>query len=917
MASKTTAKTSSRSKNSSSSKPKPRSKAVKSSKSSQKDADRRVRANIGILLISAGILLGIYMLFSSADSQILGEVASIVPFGLFGMAAWAMPFLLIAAGFIMINGAKNERLAGSEWFVALGALAIIALVQATSGADYENISFMEYLKASWDNGIASRLGGGFVGGAICYPVQRLGGTVLAYVLFISLISICAVSISGFSLSGLSERIAERIAADPVREESEDDSWDDEYPYDNQRAQKHPLFNFSMKGSEPEPSQEYGSRVPKKRIPNNSDFPFELDPVSKPRKKNRAHDLFDNLEPITDTPMGTSNRKNDFPAVAEPDFSSKKRKAKVAAQPAVSDVGLNTDLADMHSGFRTEKQSFTSTVPMNEAPAHAPSPLPSTSTSKEASSRTKKPASKPSSSTVEEEIAAKASSESLDEYTAPSFELLEPSPDSFSGAGESPNEKARLLLETLENFNIECKITDISVGPTLTRFELQPAPGIRVSRITSLSNDIALALAAQRVRIEAPIPGKSAVGIEIPNKNTVTVVLRDIVESREFQSAKSAITMALGKDISGKIVTADLSKMPHMLIAGQTGSGKSVCINDIIISLVYKSSPQDVKMILIDPKMVELSVFAPLPHLLIPVVTEPKKAAGALRWAVNEMTMRYKKFSEIGARDLARYNSLMEDPSKRFPKLVVIIDELADLMLVAPDDVEDSICRIAQLGRASGIHLIVATQRPSADIITGLIKANIPSRAAFAVSSSIDSRIILDMTGAEKLLGRGDMLFHPNGASKPTRLQAAYVSDEEVERIVRYFAETKKEPVYDESVVADLERAVNGGPSGGVFGEGKQEDDLLGEAVRVVLENGQASISMVQRRLRVGYARAARLIDIMEQKGYVSGFEGSKPRRVLIKKAEFEQIFGDSGFSDSDSDQASQESPEADSPYPEE
>ena len=915
MASKASAKTSSRSKNSSSSKPKPRSKSVKGSKSTQKDADRRARANIGILLISTGILLGIYMLFSSADSQILGEVASIVPFGLFGMAAWAMPFLFIAAGFIMINGAKNERLAGSEWFVALGALAIIALVQTISGADYENTSFMEYLKSSWDNGIASRLGGGFVGGAICYPVQKLGGTVLAYVLFISLISICAVSISGFSLSGLSERIAERIASDPVRDETEDDAWDDEYPNDNQPAQKHPLFNFSIKGSESEPNQRNDSRTPKKRIPDNNGFPFELDTVSKPRKKSKAHDLFDNLEPVTDTPIGTSNGKNDFSASAQPDFSSstKKRKTKVPVQPIVSDAGLNPDLPGLHSVFRAEKQSFSSTVPVNEAQAPSSSPSPS----KEASSRTKKPAPKPSNSTIEEDIAARASSESPDEYTAPSFELLEPSPDSFSGAGESPNEKARLLLETLENFNIECKITDISVGPTLTRFELQPAPGIRVSRITSLSNDIALALAAQRVRIEAPIPGKSAVGIEIPNKNTVTVVLRDIVESREFQSAKSPITMALGKDISGKIVTADLSKMPHMLIAGQTGSGKSVCINDIIISLVYKSSPQDVKMILIDPKMVELSVFAPLPHLLIPVVTEPKKAAGALRWAVNEMTMRYKKFSEIGARDLARYNSLMEDPSKRFPKLVVIIDELADLMLVAPDDVEDSICRIAQLGRASGIHLIVATQRPSADIITGLIKANIPSRAAFAVSSSIDSRIILDMTGAEKLLGRGDMLFHPNGASKPTRLQAAYVSDEEVERIVRYFAETKKEPVYDESVVADLERAVNGGPSGGVFGEGKQEDELLGEAVRVVLENGQASISMVQRRLRVGYARAARLIDIMEQKGYVSGFEGSKPRRVLIKKAEFEQIFGDSSLSDSDTDQTMQENPEADPSFPEE
>ena len=354
-------------------------------------------------------------------------------------------------------------------------------------------------------------------------------------------------------------------------------------------------------------------------------------------------------------------------------------------------------------------------------------------------------------------------------------------------------------------------------------------------------------------------------------------------------------MAIGKDIGGKIVVADLSKMPHMLIAGSTGSGKSVCINDIILSMIYKSAPEDLRLIMVDPKQVELSVYATLPHLLIPVVTDPKKAASALRWAVNEMTMRYKKFSDVGAREIVRYNELQDDPKNRLPRIVVIIDELADLMMVAPDEVEDCICRIAQLGRAAAIHLIVATQRPSADVITGLIKANIPSRAAFAVSSAIDSRIILDSTGAEKLLGRGDCLFHPNGAAKPTRLQAAFVSDEEVEAVVNDVkAQNGTEPQYDKDV-EDAMSGAAGGAKGGVFGEGKQEDELLGEAVRIVLDSGQASISMIQRKLRVGYARAARLVDMMEEQGYVSGFDGSKPRKVLIKRSQWEAIFGDGSY----------------------
>lgn len=477
------------------------------------------------------------------------------------------------------------------------------------------------------------------------------------------------------------------------------------------------------------------------------------------------------------------------------------------------------------------------------------------------------------------------------YVAPPIDLLDKPRQTFGKSTENPQQTGELLVETLHDFNIETTLLNISVGPVVTRFELQPAKGVRVNRITSLSNDIALALAASRVRIEAPIPGKAAVGVEVPNKSAATVLLRDIVDSKEFAAMTSPTSMALGKDIGGKIVVADLAKMPHMLIAGSTGSGKSVCINDLILSMVYKSSPADLRLILVDPKQVELSVYAKLPHLLIPVVTDPKKAAGALRWAVNEMTLRYKKFSDLGTRDLVRYNEQQEEEKNRLPRIVVIIDELADLMMVAPDEVEDSICRVAQLGRAAGIHLIVATQRPSADVITGLIKANIPSRAAFAVSSAIDSRIILDATGAEKLLGRGDCLFHPNGAAKPTRLQAAFVSDEEVQRVMDFFEkQSGGEPQFDKQIMDDM--TASGGAKGGVFGEGKQEDELLGEAVRIVVDSGQASISMIQRKLRVGYARAARLVDMMEEHGYVSGFDGSKPRKVLIKRAQFEALFGD-------------------------
>ncbi|RDV84754.1 FtsK/SpoIIIE family DNA translocase [Ammonifex thiophilus] len=465
-----------------------------------------------------------------------------------------------------------------------------------------------------------------------------------------------------------------------------------------------------------------------------------------------------------------------------------------------------------------------------------------------------------------------------DYQPPPLELLSLPPRPRTDAGREISANARLLEDTLASFGIKVKVTQVSCGPAVTRYEVQPAPGVKVSRIVSLADDIALALATSGVRIEAPIPGKAAIGIEVPNREVALVSLREILESKEFQNSPSPLTVALGKGIAGQVVVADLIACPHLLIAGATGAGKSVCLNSLIVSLLYKSGPDILKFVLIDPKMVELMVFNDIPHLVCPVVTEAKKAAATLKWLVREMERRYELLASAGMRDIARYNQLKKE--EPLPYIVVVIDELADLMMVAPVDVEDAICRLAQMARAAGIHLVVATQRPSVDVITGLIKANIPSRISFAVSSQADSRTILDMAGAEKLLGKGDMLFSPVGSSKPIRVQGAYVSDKEVEAVVEYLKERiqgeKPEPLPLEELEEEAE---------------VEEDELLPQAVEIVVRAGQASASLLQRRLRIGYARAARLIDLMERKGIVGPFEGSKPRPVLITLEQYYTLFG--------------------------
>ena len=859
--------------------------AKKGAQKNKRTGSERVAIEIfGIVLVALGALFGIYLY--SGSNGILGTIINSFLLGMTGVFAYAVPVLFVLFGFFVILSGRRKRSRGTYLSAIIAVYMIICILHLATSQTLKSVKgygtpgygfgdyFTQWFKQfpiAWNESIAYRIGGGVLGMLLMTPLYMLGGYALCYIVAIAGLLICLLLLTGISIKAYTDLFGTKVKdkLETVKNEyfSPDDDYDEEdepapapkewkKDFSARRTEKRkekPGFDewFDVPAPDPEPVSQAAWRAPETA---------PVQPVSIPRST------------APKTAAETKRREN------RPDPDSAEFMPSTAKVKRKSNFLLDVDEEDIPTSFPVEPEA-------EEAPAPQPEPP------KKRTRKTAEPAVAKEEAAADEGdlIVPDAPKDATDLYLPPPIDCLNKSEQTYAQGTESPEGVARLLEETLQSFNISAQVVNYSVGPVVTRYELKPAPGIRVSKIAALADDLALALAAARVRIEAPIPGKSAVGIEVPNKETATVLLRDIIESPEFQNAKSTSTMAMGKDISGKIVVADLEKMPHMLIAGSTGSGKSVCINDIIISMIYKASPQEVQMILIDPKVVELSVFGTLPHLRVPVVTEPKKAASALRWAVNEMDQRYRKFSEVGARKLSGYNAAIDDPKKRMGKLVIIIDELADLMMVAPEDVEDSICRIAQLGRAAGIHLIVATQRPSADIITGLIKANIPSRCAFAVSSSIDSRIILDATGAEKLLGRGDMLFHPNGAGKPTRCQGAFVSDEEVERVMAHFKRNTVQ--FDEDVLNEINTEAKGGAQGGVFGEGKQEDELLGEAVRIVMENGQASISMIQRRLRVGYARAARLVDMMEQAKYVSGFDGSKPRQVLITQAEYNRVFG--------------------------
>ena len=585
------------------------------------------------------------------------------------------------------------------------------------------------------------------------------------------------------------------------------------------------------------------------------------------------------------------------------------KEKPVRKRAGIDIPLDGEPSAMESGTKKEffaRKSDTVRTPdqvleQKAAPEPAPTVQETAPVKEPVSAKTKKAqlqqevesAAQEVSQAIEQELA-----QGEEAYRYPPITLLEENhADNCTEVGAELRNNSRRLAEALRSFGVDAAAGDVVHGPSVTRYEFTLEQGVKLSKITNLSDDIALALGASGVRV-APVPNKiSVVGIEVPNRTVTAVRIRDVIESREFTRHPSSVAFAVGKDIGGNNIVGNIAKLPHVLIAGTTGSGKSVCTNSLIVSILYKSTPDEVRFIMVDPKMVELAPYNGIPHLLIPVVTDPKKAAGALQWAVFEMMKRYKMFSEKGVKDLAGYNALAEvdEDVKKLPTVVVVIDELADLMLVAAKEVEESICRVAQMGRAAGMHLVVATQRPSADVITGLMKANIPSRIAFAVASSMESRIILDTPGAEKLVGKGDMLYAPLGDSKPTRVQGCFITPEEIERVVAFVKDAAGEAHYDQDVIEKIQQAVDAksdkgktAPTDGAA-DGDDGDELLPAAVEVVLETGQASVSMLQRRLKLGYSRAARLVDQMEERGYVGPFEGSKPRQLLITREKWQEL----------------------------
>ena len=585
------------------------------------------------------------------------------------------------------------------------------------------------------------------------------------------------------------------------------------------------------------------------------------------------------------------------------------KEKPVRKRAGIDIPLDGEPSAMESGAKKEffaRKSDTVRTPdqvleQKAAPEPAPTVQEAAPVKEPVSAKTKKAqlqqevesAAQEVSQAIEQELA-----QGEEAYRYPPITLLEENhADNCTEVGAELRNNSRRLAEALRSFGVDAAAGDVVHGPSVTRYEFTLEQGVKLSKITNLSDDIALALGASGVRV-APVPNKiSVVGIEVPNRTVTAVRIRDVIESREFTRHPSSVAFAVGKDIGGNNIVGNIAKLPHVLIAGTTGSGKSVCTNSLIVSILYKSTPDEVRFIMVDPKMVELAPYNGIPHLLIPVVTDPKKAAGALQWAVFEMMKRYKMFSEKGVKDLAGYNALAEvdEDVKKLPTVVVVIDELADLMLVAAKEVEESICRVAQMGRAAGMHLVVATQRPSADVITGLMKANIPSRIAFAVASSMESRIILDTPGAEKLVGKGDMLYSPLGDSKPTRVQGCFITPEEIERVVAFVKDAAGEAHYDQDVIEKIQQAVDAksdkgkaAPTDGAA-DGDDGDELLPAAVEVVLETGQASVSMLQRRLKLGYSRAARLVDQMEERGYVGPFEGSKPRQLLITREKWQEL----------------------------
>jgi len=783
------------------------------------------------------LALCVLMSYFRADALFLKFFARLIK-GLFGYGYWIAAVILGAVGVIQL------RDLGGENPVTLRTVCSLLLVPLTGALLHLLLSHAQYepgvdmIKKLWEDG-QMVIGGGAVSGAVAVGLKAVFGKAITAILLILVGLLALMGAAHLTPADVVGYFRNRPRYDDDEDAYDEDDEDELIPVSPRQR-----------------TIETGPRRPSTRPV--IDFPLDDEPASLPEKKPEK-------KPEEPTPATELD-----PPVKKTFFTRKDKALRTPDQvledkPREEDKPAEEKPADAKRTRRTAKSMDAG----------------------ELEEETRK---------VSEEIEGKTAPEETYQY--PPVTLLDQNTSgNVTEVGVELRLTSRRLAETLRSFGVDATAGEVIHGPTVTRYEFTLDQGVKLSKITNLSEDIALALGADAVRI-APIPNKiSVVGIEVPNKAVTAVRIRDVIESRTFADHKSRVAFAIGKDIGGSSIVGDISRLPHVLIAGTTGSGKSVCTNSLIISLLYKSTPDEVRFIMVDPKMVELAPYNGIPHLLIPVVTDPKKAAGALQWAVFEMMKRYKTFSEKGVKDLAGYNALAEtDPEmKKLPTVVVVIDELADLMLVAAKEVEESICRVAQMGRAAGMHLVIATQRPSADVITGLMKANIPSRIAFAVASAMESRIILDTSGAEKLIGKGDMLYFPLGMQKPLRVQGCFITPEEIERVISFVKENGK-PSYDEGVMKQIEEAAKKDEKGKA-GSSSDEDDagsddgdeLLPAAVDIMLEIGQASTSMLQRKLKLGYSRASRLVDQMEERGYVGPFNGSKPREILITKAQWQEL----------------------------
>ncbi len=832
----------------------------------------------GISLIIASIILGLFIYAGTS-----GLLSFIVPFlkGLFGITAYAVPVLVLGIGVYLLITPKSKISSRRLFFTIAALFSVLHLIHTIAMSDYLNLNFFKFIGLSYTEGIK-----GVGSGAVCSVLTRafsaLIGKVGTIILFIGLIPImllCATSGMKFNVPEPSHK-QNRPTNEVKRTKMPRVDEDDEFM---------PHSGKILTAADYQPPKKTSSRKP-----GSSNLPVVSDDES---DENDETDY----APVTQHKRKSNARNNEvkddltlYPASGKLDSKRSRRdsirndfKIGDSFTPSQRYTTIDIPKPDREDAAMSEEEGQTA-PPIENFPVEN-SPLENYPIEEETVPEDIAPQTEEETDTEEQPTSSivEGSASDLYEYSRPPLSLLK-KPGAVVRSNGKADAKARTLIETLASFGVNATIVSICEGHRIIRFEIQLAAGIRVGKVTTLKKDIAVALASSPVRIEAPIPGRSTIGIEIPSDTPTPVLLREVFESDNFRNAKGSLVFALGKDITGNVITADLADMPHMLVAGTTGSGKSVCINSIILSLAYRLSPKEVRMILIDPKVVEFKVYAPLPHLFCPVVTDKNKAAGALRWVANEMDKRYAELGKYGYRKIDTYNATRENEEERWPRIVVVIDELSDLMLVAPKDVEDSILRISQLGRASGIHLIVATQRPSVDVITGTIKSNLPSKIAFAVSRYVDSNVILDESGAENLLGNGDMIFAPNGAGKSKRIQGAFVDDSEVAAVMNFFESCgQAAPEKDEGIIRALDAITSAHGA-----NDPDEDEDLPAALRVVVEKGKASASYLQRVMRIGYAKASRLMDIMEQKGYVGPQDGAKPREIYITSAMYAQLYPD-------------------------